>query len=458
MAKTRNRDFLGTDDMKVLLVKLSLPALIAMLSNALYNVIDTIFVGHGVGTLAISALSIAFPLQMIIGAFALMFGVGAASITSIEIGKKNMSEAANSSAGGITIAMIVAFIIMITCEIFLEPILRAFGASDTILPMAIEYSRIMLFGLPFLTFSMVSNNLVRSTGDAKTAMKSMLIGTVSNTILDPIFIFGFHMGIKGAAVATLIGQILGSLYMLHYFLKGRYAVPLKKENFKLKPKLVVRTIVLGTATLVRQLGTSAIALVANNLLGSLSGDVAIAAFGVINRIGTVFLLPIYGLNQGVQPIVGYNFGAGKTKRIKECLRISIKWALALGLLGELVMILLPVPLISMFGNDPQLIKVAAPALRIYSTALIFVGIQALGATFYQAIGRGVPSIILGLLRQFILLLPLMLLLSSTLGLFGIWLAFPISDTVSAIITAIFLIIGVKKLPKDISELDIADVD
>jgi putative MATE family efflux protein len=458
MPKIKNRDFLGTDDMKSLLIKLSLPALIAMLSNALYNVIDTIFVGHGVGTLAISALSIVFPLQMICGAFALMFGVGAASITSIEIGKKNSEEAANSSAGGITIAMIVAFIIMIVCEIFIEPILRAFGSSETILPMAKEYSRLMLIGLPFLTFSMVSNNLVRSTGDAKTAMKSMLIGTISNTILDPILIFGFKIGIKGAAIATIIGQVLGAIYLLHYFIKGHYAIPLKKHNFKLKPKLVARTIVLGTATLVRQLGTSAIALVANNLLGTLSGDIAIAAFGVINRIGTVFLLPIYGLNQGVQPIVGYNFGAGKTKRIKECLRISVKWALALGLLGELVMVIIPAPLISMFGNDKELIKVAVPALRIYSSALIFVGIQALGSTYYQAIGHGIPSIILGLLRQFILLVPLMLLLSSTLGLFGIWLAFPISDTVSAIITGIFLIIGVKKLPKDTSELNVAKLD
>jgi putative MATE family efflux protein len=458
MAKIKNRDFLGTDDMKSLLIKLSVPALIAMLSNALYNLIDTIFVGRGVGTLAISALSIVFPLQMIIGAFALMFGVGAAAITSIEIGKKNNERAANASAGGITIAMIFGILIMTFCLIFLNPILRALGASDTILPMANEYGRIILMGLPFLTFAMVSNNLVRATGDANTAMKSMLIGTVSNTILDPIFIFALHLGIQGAAIATITSQVLSAMYVLHYFLKGHYSVHLKLENFKLRASLVGQTIVLGTATLVRQLGTSAIALVANNLLGTLSGDVAIAAFGVINRIGTVVLLPIYGLNQGVQPIIGYNMGAGKTKRIRECLRISIKWALTLGLIGEVILQLFPELLISMFGNDQELIKVAVPALRIYSAALIFVGIQSLGATYYQAIGRGIPSIILGLLRQFILLVPLMLILSVTHGAAGIWISFPISDSVSALITGIFLFIGVRKLPKDTTELKISDID
>lgn len=458
MGKIKNRDFLGTDDMKSLLLKLSVPALIAMLSNALYNLIDTIFVGRGVGTLAISALSIVFPLQMIIGAFALMFGVGAAAITSIQIGKQNHEEAANASAGGITIAMIFGLTIMVISLIALEPILRALGASDTILPMAKEYARIILMGLPFLTFAMVSNNLVRSTGDAKTAMKSMLIGTISNTILDPILIFGLNLGIKGAAIATIIGQIFSSMYLLHYFLSGNYSVALHLENFKLRSKLVTQTVILGTATLVRQLGTSAIALVANNLLGSLSGDVAIAAFGVINRIGTVFLLPIYGLNQGVQPIIGYNMGANKTNRIKECLKISIKWALILGLIGELVMELFPVLLISMFGNDQELIRTAVPALRLFSAAMIFIGIQALGATFYQAIGRGVPSIVLGLLRQFILLVPLMIILSKIYGETGIWVSFPISDSLSAIITGIFLMIGVRKLPKDISELENTKID
>jgi putative MATE family efflux protein len=456
MAKIKDRDFLGTDDMKSLLLRLSVPALIAMLSNALYNLIDTIFVGRGVGTLAISSLSIVFPLQMIIGAFALMFGVGAASISSIELGKKDNEAASNAAAGGITIAMIVAVLIMIISLSFIDPILMALGASEASLPMAREYANIILCGLLFLSFAMVGNNLTRATGDAKTAMKSMLLGTITNIILDPIFIFGLHLGIKGAAYATIIGQFLNCIYLLNYFfIKRHYALELHRRHFKLRAALVSKTIVLGTATFVRQLGTSAIALVANNLLGAFSGDVAIASYGVINRLGTLFVLPIYGLNQGVQPIIGYNFGAGKTERIKEALKISIKWALLLGLLGEVLLQLFPHQLISMFGDDPILISTAVPALRIYSAALLFVGIQSLGATYYQAVGRGIPSIILGLLRQFILLVPLMFLLSGLLGASGIWLSFPISDFSSAVITGVFLIFAVKKLPPE--QISVRDV-
>ncbi len=445
MATTRSREFLGTDKISSLLLRLSLPALIGMLSNALYNLVDAIFVGHGAGSLAIAGLSIAFPLQMIFGAFALMYGVGAASISSIMLGKGDHERASKAAGNGFSIAMITSLIIFAICFIFLDQILIALGASDNILPYARDYSKIVIFGIPFLSFSMVSNNLIRATGDAKASMKIMLVGTIVNIVLDPIFIFALDMGIKGAAYATIIGQIIGSIYALAYFLRGKYALKLHLESFKIEATMAKNTIVLGTATFVRQIGTSIIALLANNLLGIYSGDLAIAAYGLIIRLTTIFLLPTFGLNQGIQPIIGYNFGAGKIPRIRETLKLGLYFSLALGLIGELLTELFPTILLKMFTTDPTLLSIAVPALRIYCSAMIFIGIQSLGATYYQAIGRGTPAVILGLLRQIILLIPLLLLLPPFMGITGIWVAFPLSDALSAIITGIFLIIGLKKL-------------
>jgi putative MATE family efflux protein len=453
MAITRNREFLGTDKISSLLIRLSLPALIGMLSNALYNLVDAIFVGHGAGSIAIAGLSIAFPLQMVFGAFALMYGVGAASISSIMLGKGDGEKASKAAGNGFSLAIITSLIISVLCFIFLDKILFALGASDNILPYARDYSKIIIFGIPFLSFSMVSNNLIRATGDAKASMKIMLLGTLINIILDPIFIFGFDMGIKGAAYATIIGQIISSIYALSYFLRGKYALTLTKESFKISSSMAKNTVVLGTATFVRQIGTSLIALLANNLLGIYSGDLAIAAYGLIIRLTVIFLLPTFGLNQGIQPIIGYNFGARKIHRIKETLKLGLYFSLALGIIGELLTELIPSILLKMFTVDPALLAIAVPALRIYCAAMIFIGIQSLGATYYQAIGRGRPAIVLGLLRQIILLIPLLLILPPIFGITGIWLAFPISDALSAIITAIFLVMGIKKLNNYKFEID-----
>lgn len=445
MEITRNREFLGTEKISSLLIKLSLPALIGMLSNALYNLVDAIFVGHGAGSLAIAGLSIAFPLQMIFGAFALMYGVGAASISSIMLGKGDGEKASKAAGNGFSLAIITSLIIFILCFIFLDKILFALGASDKILPYAKDYSKIIIFGIPFLSFSMVANNLIRATGDAKSSMKIMLLGTLINIILDPILIFGFKMGIKGAAYATIIGQIISAIYALSYFLRSKYSISLSKRSFKISSKMAKNTIILGTATFVRQIGTSIIALLANNLLSIYGGDLAIAAYGLIIRLIIIFLLPTFGLNQGIQPIIGYNFGAKKIHRIKETLKLGLYFSLILGVIGELLTELIPGQLLRMFTNDLRLLEIAIPALRIYCAAMIFIGIQSLGATYYQAIGRGKPAIILGLLRQIIILIPLLLILPPIFGINGIWLAFPLSDAISAIITVIFFIIGIKKL-------------
>lgn len=445
MEITRNREFLGTEKISSLLIKLSLPALIGMLSNALYNLVDAIFVGHGAGSLAIAGLSIAFPLQMIFGAFALMYGVGAASISSIMLGKGDGEKASKAAGNGFSLAIITSLIIFILCFIFLDKILFALGASDKILPYAKDYSKIIIFGIPFLSFSMVANNLIRATGDAKSSMKIMLLGTLINIILDPILIFGFKMGIKGAAYATIIGQIISAIYALSYFLRSKYSISLSKISFRISSKMAKNTIILGTATFVRQIGTSIIALLANNLLSIYGGDLAIAAYGLIIRLIIIFLLPTFGLNQGIQPIIGYNFGAKKIHRIKETLKLGLYFSLILGVIGELLTELIPGQLLRMFTNDLRLLEIAIPALRIYCAAMIFIGIQSLGATYYQAIGRGKPAIILGLLRQIIILIPLLLILPPILGINGIWLAFPLSDAISAIITVIFFIIGIKKL-------------
>jgi putative MATE family efflux protein len=441
----REESFLGTQPIAPLLARLSVPAMIGMIVNALYNLIDTIFVGQGVGPLAIAGLGIAFPIQMLIGGFAQMYGVGAASIVSRRLGEQDEQAAADAAGTSLTITVVTALIITTLGLMFIDPLLMIFGSTQDILPYAGDYLSIILFGSVFLSLSMSSNNIIRAEGQSKIAMMIMIIGTGSNILLDPIFIFALDMGIRGAATATVISQVASATFAILFFARKRSRLPFTRKSFRLRPRIISEITVLGLPTFVRQTGTSIMTMSVNNMLRIFGGDIAIAAYGMISKLRIFFLMPIFGIVQGFQPIAGYNYGAKKTDRVKQVLFLGIGVATAMGTVFMAIIEIFPRLLLSMFTSEAALLDLATPALRIAMMAVPFIGIQTVGATLFQSIGKSVPALFLGLSRQFIFLIPLILILPRIFGLGGVWIAFPIADTLATIVTSIWLFYEIRHL-------------
>ena len=413
----RNK-MLGEEKISSLLWKLSLPATIGMLVNALYNVVDTIFIGYGVGPLAIGGLTIAFPIQMLVMAIAQMIGIGAASAISRSLGAGD-KESADYYAGNSYSLIIILSLIFVGLSItFLDPLLRLFGASDTLL-------------------SVSSNNLIRAEGNAKVAMFTMLIGTVINIILDPIFIFVFDMGIRGAALATIVSQFVTFLYVIKYMYSGKSMLNLKPHHFVLKFNYITEIITVGVPAFVRQVGGSLLAIILNNSLVFYGGDLAISAYGVINRVIMFIFMPMFGVVQGLQPIAGFNYGAKKYARVNEVIKLSIKSLVIYATLGSFIAFLFPEIIFRIFTNDAQVIDIGTGALKIIVLGLPVVGVQIVSSSIYQSLGKAKPALFLSLLRQIILFIPLVLILPriGNLGIVGIWLTYPLSDLASTAISA-----------------------
>jgi putative MATE family efflux protein len=439
------KTFLGEEPIWPLIRRLSVPAMIGMMVNALYNFVDTIFVGQGVGPLAIAGLSIAFPIQMLIAAFAQMFGVGSASIISRRLGEKNDKAAADAAGTALTATVLFAIVITILGSLFIDPILSVFGATEQILPYAHEYFSIILYGAVFISISMAANNIIRAEGKAKTAMLIMIIGTGSNLIMDPIFIFGFNMGIRGAAIATVISQVLSSLFAIRFFIRNESILPLHLRSFLIRIRDLRETVVLGFSVFVRQSGTSLMALAVNNMLKIYGGDMAITAYGMIMRLLIFFVMPIFGLVQGFQPIAGYNYGARRMDRVKEAVWKAILVATILASFGFALTMLFPRFILTIFTSDTEALDIAVPALRVVMMMIPLLGLQAIGSTLFQSIGKAFPAFFLGLSRQFIFLIPLVLILPRFFGLDGVWAAFPIADLLSTIVTTVWMLIELRSM-------------
>jgi putative MATE family efflux protein len=440
-----SKTFMGTEPMWSLLRRLSLPAMIGMMVNALYNFVDTIFVGQGVGAIAIGALSIAFPIQMLISAFAQMFGMGSASIISRRLGEKNEKAAAAAAGTALSATVLFALLISILGTIFMDPILTAFGATGEILPFAREYLSIILYGSVFLSLSMAANSIIRAEGKAKTAMLIMVIGTGANILLDPLFIFGFGLGIKGAAIATVVSQFFASLFVIRFFIKNESTLPLQLSSFIIKFRELREMIVLGFSVFVRQSGSSVMALAVNNMLGLYGGEMAIAAYGMVLRVIIFFLMPIFGIVQGFQPIAGYNYGARNMDRVKEVVKKSILATTVMATFGFTLVFLFPRAILTVFTSDTEALALAVPALKIIMLMIPMIGLQAIGSSFFQSIGKAVPAFFLGLSRQFLFLIPLVLILPRFFGLSGVWMAFPIADLMATLITTIWMLIELKRM-------------
>lgn len=440
---------LENEKMSKLLLSLSLPATVGMIVNALYNVVDTIFIGRGIGYLAIGGLTIAFPVQMVIMAFAQMIGLGAASDISRSLGAKDIERAEKVAGNSFVAVWILGLLICTTGLLFIDPILRIFGATDILLPYAKDYLKIILIGSIYFPFVISANNLIRSEGNARVAMFSMLVGAISNIVLDYIFIFPLGMGVQGAALATILSQSFSFIYVMIYFFGGRSSLKVKFHHLRLDGKVLYEMVTVGLPSFARQISGSLLAIVLNNSLAYYGGELAISVYGVINRVMMFLFMPMFGIVQGMQPIVGYNYGAKQINRVKEAVKLSVYSAIIFATISTLFGVIYPHYIIGMFDDDPELIRNGVYALRIIIAFVPIVGIQIIGAALFQSLGKAIPSLWLTLSRQVLFLIPLVLILPRIdgLGLIGIWIAFPLADLLSTVITVILIKTEMKKIER-----------
>ncbi len=436
---------LGTDPIGQLLREQSIPAAVGILSIIIYQIIDTIFVGNWVGTNAIGAITVVLPITFLISSVGMALGVGGSSVISRALGSDNTPKAWLTFGNLISLTFVFSICTVTFGYIFAEPLLKLFGGKGAIFELAYDYYMILLTTLPFLAWAMMSNNIIRAEGEAKTAMVTLIIPGVVNIILDALFIVGLGWGIKGAALATAISYFCCGAFTFWYFTSGRSSIRILAKNFKLNFAIVRETIAIGTTTFVRQGTSSLLSIVVNNTLFAYSGELGIAMYGIISRMMLFVFFPVFGLVQGSLPIIGFNYGAKQLSRVKETLSMAIKYGTAICLFIFLFIFLCSDQIIRVFTNDPQLLNMGGPALRMVFLAAPIIGIQALGAAYFQAIGKALPALLLTLSRQGFFLIPLILILPLYLKVLGVWYAFPISDTLSMLVTLAFLYPQWKKL-------------
>ncbi|HOT21485.1 MAG TPA: MATE family efflux transporter [Sedimentibacter sp.] len=438
---------LGTEKISKLLFKFSIPAITGMMINALYNVVDRIYIGNSpdIGTDGIAGITVGFPIMIVFLALGVLFGVGGATNFSINLGRKNYTEAENYLGNTFSLLILAGVLFAIIVRINLETILLFFGASEAILPYAMEYMKIIAFGAPFHIVSIGMNHFIRADGNPKLAMYTMFLGAGTNIILDPIFIYGFKMGMAGAALATIISQFFSFLWVTSYFIGKHSRNKLKIEYLRLKSNLTGKITTLGLPGFSLQLATSALNAILNKNLVFYGGDIAVSGMGVINSIQTLLIMPIIGLNQGVQPIISYNYGAKNYERVKDAAKLAIKAATIIVSFGFIITRLFPVQLISLFNRNTELIKFGKSAIFAWFLCFPVVGFQIVGSNFFQAIGRPKSAMLLTLTRQLILLTPAIIIFPRLWGVEGILYAAPFADFLSFLLTATFFYLGIRKL-------------
>lgn len=436
---------LGTEKIGKLLWKFSLPAVIGMLVNALYSVVDRIFIGNGVGPIALSGVAITFPITNIIMGIGMLIGAGSAALVSIKLGEKKQEDAEKIIGNAFMLTMIIPIVTSAIGLIFLNQILNLLGASAETMPYAKQFAGILMAGAVLQNVGFGLNPIIRAEGDPKTAMKTMLIGAILNCILNPLFIFGFQMGVAGSALATLISQAVCSIWIIRYFTKKSF-IRLKRHNMKLQKNIIKSILAIGVSPCLMQVAASLVTIIINLSLVKYGGDLAVGAYSLIVCIATLILMPVLGVNQGAQPIIGYNFGARNYARVKKALFYSMIINSIIAIIGWLMLELFPVQIISIFNRDDQtLISIASNGLSVYLLFFWVVGAQSACVSYFQSIGKAMHSMILSLLRQIVILIPFVLILPHYFQLQGIWIAGPIADFSSFLITMIFMFIELKKI-------------
>ena len=443
MNKT-NSSNLGIEPISKLLFKQALPASIGILVMSLNILIDTIFVGQWIGSIAIAAINVVLPVSFFIAALGMAIGIGGSSIISRSLGSENIQKAKYTFANQITLTILITVSFVFIGLYFIESIIPLFGGKGGIYEPSKIYYTIVLYGVPFLALSMMGNSVIRAEGKPKFAMYALMIPSVGNIVLDIVFIKYLNMGMAGAAWATTGSYVLCFIFIFWFFASDKSELKIKTHHLSLKKPIVKEITSLGSITLARQATVSITYLLMNNILYNYGGEVSVTAYAIVGRMMMFSLFPVYGITQGFLPIAGYNFGAKNFERVKEVIYLAIKYASFFATLVFLVLMIFPEEITKVFTSDVDVIRETPAAMRWVFLATPIIAIQLIGAAYFQGIGKAKTGLILALLRQGILFVPLILILPLFFGEMGAWISFPISDFLATIITGIVLIREVKK--------------
>lgn len=438
---------LGSKPVGKLLVQYATPAIIAMTASSLYNMVDSIFIGQGVNATAISGLAITFPFMNLSAAFGAAIGIGSSTLISMKLGQRDYSTARHILGNNITLNILVGVFLGIISLLFLDPILLFFGASESTLPYARDYMQIILIGNAITHLYFGLNAVLRAASKPRQAMYATMFTVMINTLLDPIMIWGLGMGIRGAAIATILSQALALCWQFRLLSNSKELLHFSKGTFHLCSDLVRNILGIGISPFAMNSCACLVVIFINNQLVRYGGDMAVGAYGIANRIGFVFFMIVMGINQGMQPIAGYNYGAQQMERVMSVLKLSIYAGIGVMTIGWLIGELFPYPCARLFTSDDEMIRISINGIRINMLAFPLIGYQAVVTNFFQSIGKAKVSIFLSLSRQMLFLLPLLVFLPELWGIDGVWAALPASDCIAFIVTLVMMILYMNKQNK-----------
>ena len=445
----QDKGFLGKEPIGKLLLKLALPTVAAQLINMLYNIVDRIYIGHipEIGADALTGVGVCMPLIMMVSAFAALVGFGGSPRASIAMGKKDNDSAEKNLGNCFTTQILVSLVLTVVLLVWNRDLLMAFGASENTIGYGTRYMNIYSIGTIFVQLTLGMNAFITAQGFARTGMLSVLIGAVSNIILDPIFIFGLNMDVQGAALATIISQALSCIWVISFLFGKKTILKIRKKNMRLAASVIFPCLALGVSTFIMQASESVISVCFNASLQKYGGDIAVGAMTILTSVMQFAMLPLQGLGQGAQPIISYNYGAGSSKRVKDAFKLLLKISFGYALLLWALVMLLPGVFVRMFNSDPVLITFTKTALRVYLAALFMMGIQMACQMTFNSLGRAVESIIVAITRKFVLLLPLIFILPRIFTdnkTMAVYLAEPIADFLAVSFTIVLFTIQFRK--------------
>lgn len=436
---------LGTERVRKLLIQYAVPAIIAMTASSLYNMVDSIFIGHGVGPLAISGLALTFPLMNLAAAFGSLVGVGAATLISMRLGQRDYQTAGTVLGNVVVLNLIIGVVFGVLALVFLDPILYFFGASADTISYAREYMTVILAGNVITHMYLGLNAVLRASGHPRESMYATIMTVVINTVLDPIFIYGFDWGIRGAAIATVLAQVISLVWQLRILSNKNELLHFRRGIYRLRGSLVRDILAIGMSPFLMNLAACFIVILINRSLAIYGGDLSIGAYGIVNRLGFFFVMIVMGINQGMQPIAGYNYGSRQYGRVLQALRLTILGATCITSLGFLIGELMPKTVVALFTTDEELIRLSAEGMRITFACFPIIGFQMVATNFFQSIGMAWKAIVLSLSRQLLFLLPCLLVLPPLFdgytgwsGSLGVWCAMPVSDFLASVVAFFML--------------------
>ena len=451
-----DKEFLRTEPLGKLLLRLALPTVAAQLINMLYNIVDRIYIGHipNIGATALTGVGVCMPLIMIVSAFAALVGYGGAPRASIFMGKRDKESAEKTLGNCFMLQILISVVLTVVLLIWNRDFLMAFGASENTIEYGVNYMNIYALGTIFVEITLGMNAFITAQGFAKTGMLSVLIGAVSNIILDPIFIFGFNMDVRGAALATIISQALSCIWVVSFLCGKKTFLRIRRKNLRLVPKIIMPCLALGVATFIMQASESVISVCFNSSLQKYGGDIAVGAMTILTSVMQFAMLPLQGLGQGAQPIISYSYGAGDSGRVRAAFKLLLKVSLGYSILLWILVMLLPGGFAAMFTSDPQLMEYTRTALRIYMGAMFLFGIQIACQMTFNALGKAKESIVVAVMRKFVLLIPLIYIMPQIMKsnqAMAVYMAEPMADFLAVTFTAVLFAVQFKKILKGIGK-------